>query len=339
MIELRRAHSPSKTGVNALMPMTIVAAVTAVALSSTSGADAQERWPSRPVTLVVPVGAGTVTDAAGRLLAEYLKEAFGQPFVVENRPGAGATLGARYVARAAADGYTFLMGGNTTHSSTPSLFKNPPYDPVADFTPVARIGKLGQFLGTNAQQPFKTIADMLAFAKANPGKLSYGHGNASAQIIGETIKHKLDLDILRVPYASNPTALTDLLSNNIQLMPIDYLNGIPMVESGKIVALAVGTKVRYPGLPSTPTLHETVIPDFEVLPWMGLFGPPNLPRNIVEQMSNALGRILANEAFVKSLEKMGPEPYYLPSEPFAAFVKADVPVWTEHARIAGIEPR
>jgi tripartite-type tricarboxylate transporter receptor subunit TctC len=210
---------------------------------------------------------------------------------------------------------------------------------VSDFTPVARVGKLGQFLATNMQQPFKTIQDMVVFARANPGRLSYGHGNASAQIIGEAIKHKLNLDIVRVPYASNPTALTDLLSNSIQLMPIDYLNGIPLVETKRIVALAVSTKVRYPKLPDTPTLDETLIPDFELLPWLGLFGPPNLPRTILEQMSSALGRIMANEAFVRNLEKIGPEPYYLSGEPFATFVKSDVSVWSEHARIAGIEPR
>ena len=152
----------------------------------------------------------------------------------------------------------------------------------------------------------------MAFAKANPGKLSYGHGNASAQIVGETIKHKLGLNILRVPYSSNPTALTDLLSNNIQMMAIDYLNGVPLVESRRLVSLAVFTKTRYSKLPDTPTLHETVLPGFELTPWLGLFGPPNLPRSIVEQMSDALGKIVANEAFVKSLEKLGPEPYYLP---------------------------
>jgi tripartite-type tricarboxylate transporter receptor subunit TctC len=179
----------------------------------------------------------------------------------------------------------------------------------------------------------------VAFAKANPGKLSYGHGNASAQIVGETIKSKLGLNIVRVPYSSNPTALTDLLSNNIQMMAIDYLNGVPLAESGRIVSLAVFTKARYPKLPNTPTLDESIIPGFELTPWLGIFGPPNLPRSIVEQLSNALGKIVADEKFVKSLEKLGPEPFYLPSEPFAAFVKADVPVWTEHARIAGIEPR
>ena len=122
-------------------------------------------------------------------------------------------------------------------------------------------------------------------------------------------------------------------------MTIDYLNGVPLVEAHRLVSLAVFTKSRYAKLPDTPTLDETVLPGFELAPWFGLFGPPNLPRGIVEQMSDALGKIVANPAFVQSLQKLGPEPYYLPSEPFAAFVKADVPVWTEHARIAGIEPR
>ncbi len=327
------------TGIWTALRLALVAIVSAPALFGGAVAAAQERWPSRPVTLIVPVGPGTITDVAGRLVADHLRDIFGQPFVVENRPGAGATLGARHVARAAPDGYTLLMGGNTTHSSTPSLFKSPPYDPVADFTPIARIGKLGQFLSTNTQQSFKTVQELVAFAKANPGKLSYGHGNASAQIIGETIKNKLDVNILRVPYSSNPTALTDLLSNTIQLMPIDFLNGVPLVEAKRIVALAVATKVRYAGLPETPTMHETVIPEFEVLPWMGVFGPPALPHPIVEQLSDAIGKILSNDRFVKSLEKLGPEPYYLASGPFAAFVRDDVRVWTEHARIAGIEPR
>ncbi|MGE3799225.1 MAG: Bug family tripartite tricarboxylate transporter substrate binding protein [Thermomicrobiales bacterium] len=327
------------TGIWTALRFALVAIMIAPALFGGAVAAAQERWPSRAVTLVVPVGPGTITDVAGRLLADHLRDIFGQPFVVENRPGAGATIGARYVARAAPDGYTLLMGGNTTHSSAPSLFKSPPYDPVADFTPIARIGKLGQFLSTNTQQSFKTFQEMVNFARANPGELSYGHGNASAQIIGETIKHKLGLNILRVPYSSNPTALTDLLSNTIQLMPIDFLNGVPLVEAKRIVALAVATKVRYGTLPDTPTLHETLIPEFEVLPWMGLFGPPALPRSIVEQLSNAIGKIMSSEGFVKSLVKLGPEPYYLASGPFTDFVRDDVRVWTEHARIAGIEPR
>jgi tripartite-type tricarboxylate transporter receptor subunit TctC len=313
--------------------------VAIVFLHDSASAAAQDKWPSRPVTLVVPVGPGTITDTIGRLLADRLKDTLGQPFVVENKPGAGATIGARYVARATADGYTLLVGGNTTHSSVPSLFKSQPYDPVTDFTPIARVGLLGQFLAANPQQPFRTIQEMVAFARASPGKVSYGHGNASGQIVGETLKFRLGINLVRVPYASNPTALTDLLSNSIQLTSIDYLSGVPMAQAGRVVPLAVFTKSRYSKLPDTPTLAETVLPGFEIAPWLGLFGPPNLPQDIVVRLSDTLGKLLSDPMFVASLRELGPEPYYLPAGPFAAFVKADIPVWTEHARIAGIEPQ
>ena len=142
-----------------------------------------------------------------------------------------------------------------------------------------------------------------------------------------------------MPYASNPTALTDLLSNSIQLTSIDYLSGVPMAQAGRVVPLAVFTKSRYSKLPDTPTLAETVLPGFEIAPWLGLFGPPNLPQDIVVRLSDTLGKLLSDPMFVASLRELGPEPYYLPAGPFAAFVKADIPVWTEHARIAGIEPQ
>ena len=304
-----------------------------------SSASAEDKWPSRPVTLIVPVGPGTITDIIGRLLADRLKDALGQPFVVENRPGAGATIGARYVARAAPDGYTLLAGGNTTHSSVPALFKIPPYDPVTDFTPIARVGLLGQFFAANPQQPFRTIQEMVAYAKANPGRLSFGHGNASGQIVGETLKYRLGINLIRVPYASNPTALTDLLSNSIQLTSIDYAAGVPMAKAGRVIPLAVFTKSRYSRLPDVPTLDETVLPGFKVAPWVGLFGPPNLPEEIVARLSDTLGKFLSDPAFIASLRQLGPEPYYLPAGPFTAFVKDDIKVWTEHAHIAGIEPQ
>ena len=325
MIEARRT-----------LPRLLAAAVAAM-LAGVPQAGAQEKWPSGRVTLVVPFGPGSITDATTRLLADSLKHALGQPVIVENKPGAGATLGSRIVARAPPDGYTFLVGGNTTHSVAPSLFKSLAYDPIADFTPVARIVKLGSVLATNLQQPYKTIHELVAYAKANPGKLTYGHGNSGGQIVGETIKAKLGLSIVRLPYSSTPPAMADLLSNNIQLMFPDAHTGIPMIEAGKLIALAVATRSRSPRLPETPTLHETFIPEFEMLPWFGLFGPPGLPRDVVEQMSKALGTLLADEAFVARMLAVGPEPYYLPPEPFAAFVKADIPVWAEHARIAGIE--
>ena len=308
----------------------------AALLSSVNGTAAQDKWPSSRITLLVPFAAGTITDATTRLLADQLKDALGQPIIVENRAGAGATLGSRLVARAAPDGYTLLVGGNTTHSIVPSLFKTPPYDPIKDFTPIARIVKLGSVLATNLEQPFKTIHELVAYARAHPGKLTYGHGNSGGQIIGETIKAKLGLDIVRLPYPSTPPAMTDLLSNNIQLMFPDSYSGIPLMEAGKLIGLAVATKTRHPRLPDTPTLHETFIPGFEMLPWFGMFGPAGLPREVVERMSGALAKLLAEEAFVHRLAAVGPEPYYLPPDAFAEFIKADLGVWAEHARIAGI---
>ena len=174
------------------MPMSLaracaLALTVAVSGLVTTGAEAQGKWPDRRITLLVPFGAGTVTDAMARLLADQLKDSLGQPVIVENRAGAGSTLGTQIVAKAAPDGYTLMMGGNSSHSAAPALVKVVPYDPIKDFTFIARIGKYPSVLATNPQQPFKTVQEFVAYAKANPGKLTYGHGNATGHITGETV--------------------------------------------------------------------------------------------------------------------------------------------------------
>jgi len=300
-------------------------------------AEAQERWPARRVTLVVPFGAGTITDGVTRILADQLKDKFGQPFIIENRGGAGGMLGAGVAAKASPDGYTLLIGGNTTHSAAPALFKNVPYDPIKDFTPVARIGKFTSVFATNAQQPFKTIQEFVAYAKANPGKLTCGHGNSTGHITCETVKRKLALDIVRLPYSSNPPALTDLLGNNIQLMAPDLLGGLPQIQAGKIVPLAVLARERSPLLAEVPTFDETVIKNFEIAPWMSMFGPAGLPGDIRDQLDEALRSIIALKEVADKMNGMGTEPWYLPNKVFGAFVKDDIPVWAAHAKIAGIE--
>lgn len=317
--------------------LALLAVVTAAIMAPS--ADAQDKWPSRRVTLVVPFLAGTVTDAMGRLIGDQLKDVFGQPFVIENRGGAGGILGAGVVWKAAPDGYTLLMGGNTTHSASKALYKNVPYDPIKDFTPIARIGRYPSVLATNPQQPFKTVQEFVAYARANPGKLTCGHGNATGHITCETVKRKLDLDIVRLPYSSNPPALTDLIGNNIQLMVPDFLGGIPQIEAGKIVPLAAVMRERSPLLPGTPTFHETVIKDFEVAPWTSLIGPAGLSADIVKQLSDATGKILRDPEVVKKINAMGTELWYQPAAEFAEFVKADIAVWHAHAKIAGIDPQ
>ena len=302
-------------------------------------AHAQEKWPSRRVTIVAPFGPGTVTDAIARLLADHFKDAFGQPFIVENRAGAGGILGASNVWKAAPDGYTLLMGGNTTHSAAPALFKNVPYDPIKDFTPIARIVRFPSVFATNPQQPFKTAQEFVTYAKANPGKLSCGHGNATGHITCETVKRRLGIDMARVPYTSNPPALTDLLSNNIQLMVPDFLAGIPQIQAGKVIPLAAVMRERSPLLPDVPTFNETVIRDFEVLPWSGLFGPAGLPADIVKQLSDASAKVVGSAETVKKINTMGIELFYLGADKFPAYVKDDMPVWHAHAKTAGIDPQ
>lgn len=316
----------------------VVAASAAITTFPVSAA-AQEKWPARRVTLVVPFGAGTVTDAMGRLIADQLQTAFGQTFVVENRAGAGGMLGAGAVAKADPDGYTLLMGGNTTHSAVRALFKNVPYDPIADFTPIVRIGKYPSVFATNPAQPFKTIQEFVAFAKANPGKLSCGHGNSTGHITCETVKVRLGVEINRVAYKSNPPALQDLITNNIHLMVPDFLTGVPQVEAGKIVPLAAVMRERSPLMPQVPTFHETVIKDFEVAPWTALFGPAKMPAGVVKQISDATEKILQDKEVVRKIGLMGTELFYMPTAEFANFVQSDIAVWHAHAKIAGIDPQ
>ncbi len=317
----------------------VVAGAAAVMAATAPIAAAQDKWPSRRVTLVVPFGAGSVTDAMGRLIADQLYSSFGQPFLVENRAGAGGMLGASAVAKAEPDGYTLLMGGNTTHSAVRALFKNVPYDPLKDFTPIVRIGKYPSVLATNPSQPFKTIQEFVTFAKANPAKLACGHGNSTGHITCETVKVKLGIDMARVAYKSNPPALQDLITNNIQLMVPDFLTGVPQVEAGKIIPLAAVMRERSPLMPKVPTFHETVIKDFEVAPWTALFGPANLSPAIVKQLSDAVEKILKNPEIARKIGLMGTELFYMPSGPFAKYVADDVPVWHAHAKTAGIMPQ
>lgn len=302
-------------------------------------AAAQDKWPSRRITLVVPFGPGSVTDAMARLIADGLKDPLGQPVIVENRAGAGGILGASNVWKADADGYTLLMGGNTTHSAAPALYKNVPYDPIKDFTPIARLVRFSSVFVTNPQQPFRTVQEFVAFAKANPGKLSCGHGNATGHITCETVKQRLGLDMARVPYTSVPPGMTDLISNNIPLMVPDFLSGVPQVRAGKAIPLAVVMRDRSPLLPDVPTFNETVIKDFEVLPWSGMFGPAGLARETTARLSDEIGKLLGRPEFARRLQDTGGEPFYLAAGPFADYVKADMPVWAGHAKTAGIQPQ
>jgi len=299
---------------------------------------AQESWPTRRVTLVVPFGAGSNTDAIARWMAEHFREILGQPFIVENRGGAGGTLGANAVAKAPPDGYTFLHGGNTTHSGAPALIRNVPYDPVKDFTAVARIGKFSSVVVANPQVPVRSMKELVAYAKANPGKLSYGHGNSSGHIVGEAIKKRNGIDLARVSYTTVAQAITDVLANNTQIVIADLMTGPAQVQAGKLTALATILTDRSALMPEVPTLAETVMPGFEVRGWTALFAPAGLPEAVTNRMSAAVEKIVNRPDAGERLGAMGAEPWFAGSPELTTWVKDDMPRWAAHAKEAGIDP-
>jgi len=314
-----------------------MAAAVALLAVFTVGAKA-ETYPARPVTIITPFAAGSVTDAAARLIAQSLQESLGQPFVVENRAGAGGLLAASAVARAKNDGYTLLLTTNSTHSAANGLFKSVPYDPIKDFTPIARIGSFPSFVAVHPSLPVNSMQQLVAHAKANPGKLSYGVGNSTAQITGETIKKRTGIDLVRVNYRSNPAALTDLIAGHIQVMIPDFNTGLSQITAKTIRPLAVLTRNRNPALPDVPTLSETVMPDFDILAWAGMFGPANMPPEAVKAIADNIEKALARQDVRERFNAAGTNIYWSGPKDFDAFVKSELVKWTAAIKEAGIEP-
>src|SRR4029079_1467758 len=279
-------------------------------------------YPTRTITILTPFAAGSVTDAAARVLAQALTETLGQSVVVENRPGAGGMLSANAVARAKNDGYTLLLTTNSTHSAANGLFKNVPYDPIKDFTPIARIGSFASYIGVTPDKPYQSIKALVDFAKANPGKLTYGVGNSTTQIVMEALKKRTGSDIVRVPYRSNPAVMTDLLGGQIQIMVADFNTGIPQLKAGKVIALALLTRDRHPPLPKVPTLSEPVMPGYHILAWAGIFGPAGMAPEVVKALADATQKALENAQVRARFASSGTDVYWSGSKDFEAFVKS-----------------
>ena len=310
------------------------AAITALS----APAHAADPYPTRPITILTPFAAGSVTDAAARLIAQSLQEALGQPVVIENRAGAGGLLAASAVARARNDGYTLLFTTNSTHSAANGLYKNVPYDPIKDFTPVARIGSFPSFVAVTPDKPYQSMQALVAFAKANPGKLSYGVGNSTSHVVGEALKKRTGVDIVRVNYRSNPMVMTDLIAGHIPIMIADFNTGLPQLRAQKVNALAVLTRERNPALPDVPTLHETVMPGYDILAWAGMFGPAGMPPEAVKALADAVQKALETPEIRQRFAASGTDVYWSGSEQFGEFVKTELVKWTAYIKEAGIEP-
>jgi tripartite-type tricarboxylate transporter receptor subunit TctC len=297
-----------------------------------------EDYPSRPVTILTPFAAGSATDTAARLIGKYLQDSLGQPFIVENRDGAGGMIAAEAVARAVPDGYTILLTSNSTHSAAPALFKTVPYDPIKDFTPIARVGSFPSFIAVTPDLPVKTIQELVAYAKANPGKINAGYGNSTGRITTETFKRRLNLDITPVAYRSNPAAVTDLMAGHVQMGVPDFSTGLPMLKAEKIRPLAVLTKERDPTLPDVPTLNETVMPGYDLLAWTGIFGPAGMPQKAVDTLAKPIEAALSKQEVRDRFRDAGVEIFWIGPAGFSDYVKTELVKWTTLIKSAGIEP-
>jgi tripartite-type tricarboxylate transporter receptor subunit TctC len=302
------------------------------------GGVAQERYPSRPIRLVVPFAAGSATDLRARLFGDRIAADWAQPVVVDNRGGANGFLAAEAVARARPDGHTLLFTSNTTHGSNPALFRRLPYDPVADFAPVALLGASTLLVVVNKELPVQDLPGLVAHARANPGRLSFGSGSASSRVAGEMFRAMAGLDMVNVSYRANPQAIADVISGTLPLMFCDATTSLPQVREGRVRALAVTSRSRISAMPELPTVEEAAgLAGYEMLTWTAVFAPAGTAPDIVLALNAKLREVLALPAVTARLREDATEPMTGPPEQLADFVVSEIAKWKRVVREAKIE--
>jgi tripartite-type tricarboxylate transporter receptor subunit TctC len=311
--------------------------VSGALLCATPAAMAQSNYPNRPITLVLPFAAGSGTDTTTRLIAKELGTALGANTVIDNKAGANGSIAASFVARAPADGYTLFVTTNTTHSANPYLLKTMSYDPVKDFTPIARTGDLPFMLVINPEIPANSVEELIALAKKDPGKYSYASGSSSAIVSGATFANLAKIDLLHVPYKSSPPALTDVIAGRVSMMFVDVPTGLPHVNGKALKSLAVTTKYRSKLLPDLPTMDEAGVKGFDITSWQGYLGPANMPKDIVVKLNAEIRKIVERPDIQKELAGRGMEAFSGTPEEFDAFLKDQLVVWEKLITNAGIE--
>ena len=310
----------------------------AASLALSTAATRADTYPSKAITIIVPFGAGSATDTITRVAAQHLSVALKQNVVVENKPGANGAIAAAFVARSAPDGYTLFMSTNSPHSAAPYLNRNIGYDPAKDFAPVTRMGSYTLILVVHPSVSATSVPELIAYAKANPGKLSFASGNTSGIVAGETLKAWAKLDMLHVPYKSAPPALNDVLAGRVSMMFTDLTTGLPHVRANSLRALAQTRKVRSKLFPEVPTLHEAGVTDFEMDSWAGIFAPAGTPKDIIVKLNTELRRIIDSPDVTSRLGTAGFEAFSSSPEELEEFAKAQLVKWGKMVKDAGIQP-
>jgi tripartite-type tricarboxylate transporter receptor subunit TctC len=302
-------------------------------------ASAQSGYPTRPVKILVGFTPGTAPDLAARILADRFSDVWGLPFVVENVPGAGSNIATDRVAKAAADGYTLLMGGNSALVINPSLFETLPFDPIKDFAPISQVFIAANVLAVPTELPVKTVAELVALARAEPGKLTYAHaGTGTSQHLGaELFKYMARVDIAAVPYRGTTALMPDLLAGRITMSFANIVNVLPLAREGKLRPLAITSIKRSVLAPELPTMAESGFPGFEAVPWFGLLAPAGTPKDVMDKLHGEIVKALAAPEVRKKFDELGLEPVGNTPAEFAAVIRKETPEWAKVIRDAGIK--
>ncbi|QIL83473.1 tripartite tricarboxylate transporter substrate binding protein [Diaphorobacter sp. HDW4A] len=326
-------NTPRRTALTTMATL----AVASCALALPFAATANDNFPNKPITIVVPFSAGGTTDILARVIAQDLGKQLGQTVVVDNRAGAGGNIGGALAARAPADGYTLFMGTVGTHAINEALYKKMPFNPGKDFQPLSRVANVPNLLVANPNQPFRTVPELIAYAKAHPGQVNFGSSGSGSSIhlSGELFKMMAKVDMVHVPYKGSAPAVTDLLGNQIAIMFDNMPSAISHVRAGKLRPIAVTTAKRSPELPDVPTIAEAGVPGYEATSWFGLFTTAGTPKPVVDKLSAALAKSLAAPAVRNKIKEQGGEVVSETPEQFAAFIKTEADKWAKVVKASG----
>ncbi len=317
-----------RRAVNSLLVGLLLAAAGAVA----------QAFPTRPITIICAQGAGSSIDIIARLVAHDLSEQLKVPVIVVNRPGANGMIGVESAAKAPPDGYTLVIGTNSSHAANVSLFRKLPYDPERDFVPVALLTRSPSLLVANPGVAFRTFPEFIAYARANPGKLAYGTANSTSLIIGESIKKLAGIDVVAVPYKSSPQGVNDVVAGQIPLMIVDSGSAIPHLKSGKLLGLATGIGSPVPILPDVPPVAAT-LPGFDISSWSGLFAPAGTAAAVVDKLATEIQRSLQKQDTRTRLEQRGLMIPAMTQAEFGIFIHAETGRWAKWVKELGIQPQ
>jgi tripartite-type tricarboxylate transporter receptor subunit TctC len=298
-----------------------------------------QQYPAKPVRIVIPFGPGSSTDVITRIIAQPVAAALGQPVIIDPKPGGDGAISGAEVAKAAPDGYTLLIGSGSPMAAVPYLRKNPPYNPVKDFTPITDIGRYTVFFYVHPSVPAHNLKEFIAYAKANPGKLAYATGNASGIVAFAQFNSLAGIELLHVPYKSAPPAMLDLVAGRVQAMMDPPTTALAHVREGRLRALATTLTRRSPLLPEVPSIHEAGMPQFTISNWMGLVAPAGVPREIVARLNREFAAAMKRPEVLAALDKQAFMVNPSTPEQFGNFIKEQMEAYASLLRASGVQPQ